>query len=168
MSEGKQGMLKSPTKIARVIATPKASGSASSAASTANSNSTSSLLSALTASGPLAAMPEPIGSGGTAGEDDFKLNDRVLLNGKPAVVAFIGEIESKEGVWIGVVLDEAGEGKNNGSINGVAYFTTDENRGVFCRAAKLTKVADVPAKALQASLPAPPATPQTPQIPDAR
>ena len=168
MSEGKQGLLKSPTKIARVTtSTTKAGGSASSAASTANSNSTSSLLSTVAAASGHAHTTNPNntthnsdsavastsstaglgggGGGGVGGDDDFKVNERVLLNGnKPAVIAFIGEIESKEGVWAGLILDEAGEGKNNGSLNGVVYFSTEENRGVFCRLSKLTKQVDSP------------------------
>ena len=70
---------------------------------------------------------------------DLKLNDRVLVNGaKAGIIAFIGETQFKEGIWAGVVLDTV-DGKNNGSIEGVTYFVTEENRGVFCRLNKLTK-----------------------------
>jgi dynactin complex subunit len=62
------------------------------------------------------------------------------VNGtKAGTVAFIGETQFKEGVWAGVILDETGEGKNNGTVNGVLYFKTDEMRGVFCRPNKLTR-----------------------------
>lgn len=70
---------------------------------------------------------------------EFKLNDRIWVNGtKPGVIAFIGETQFKEGLWAGIILDTA-EGKNNGTLNGVTYFNTEENRGVFCRLSKLTK-----------------------------
>jgi CAP-Gly domain-containing linker protein 1 len=70
---------------------------------------------------------------------DFKLGDKVWMNGnKPGVLAFIGETSFKEGIWAGVILDTP-EGKNNGTINGVTYFQTEENRGVFCRPNKLTR-----------------------------
>ncbi len=72
-------------------------------------------------------------------QEDFKLNDRVWVNGtKPGVIAFIGETQFKEGIWAGIIL-ETTDGKNNGTLNGVTYFTTEENRGVFCRLNKLTK-----------------------------
>jgi hypothetical protein len=82
----------------------------------------------------------------TAGEVDessllneFKLNDKIWVNGtKPGVIAFIGETQFKEGLWAGIILDTA-EGKNNGTLNGVTYFNTEENRGVFCRLSKLKK-----------------------------
>ena len=72
---------------------------------------------------------------------DLKVNDRVFVNGtKSGVLAFIGETQFKEGIWAGVILDTA-DGKNNGSIGGVTYFVTEENRGVFCRLNKLTRTA---------------------------
>jgi hypothetical protein len=71
--------------------------------------------------------------------NEFKLNDRIWVNGtKPGVIAFIGETQFKEGLWAGIILDTA-EGKNNGTLNGVTYYNTEENRGVFCRLSKLTK-----------------------------
>lgn len=71
--------------------------------------------------------------------EDFKLNDKVWVNGtKAGLIAFIGETQFKEGIWAGIILETA-DGKNNGTLNGVTYFTTEENRGVFCRLNKLTK-----------------------------
>jgi dynactin complex subunit len=71
--------------------------------------------------------------------ENFKLNDKVWVNGtKPGTIAFIGETQFKEGIWAGVIL-ETTDGKNNGTLNGVTYFKTDENRGVFCRLNKLTR-----------------------------
>lgn len=72
--------------------------------------------------------------------NDLKINDRVWVNGtKPGHIAFIGETQFKEGVWAGIILD-SNDGKNNGTLNGVTYFKTEENRGVFCRLNKLTRV----------------------------
>lgn len=71
--------------------------------------------------------------------EDFKINDRVWVNGsKAGCIAFIGETQFKEGVWAGIVLD-TNDGKNNGTVNNVTYFKTEENRGVFCRLNKLTR-----------------------------
>ena len=70
----------------------------------------------------------------------FKVGDRVIVNGnKSGVVAFIGEAKFKEGEWAGVILDTT-DGKNNGTVDGIQYFQTDENRGIFCRLNKLAKV----------------------------
>ena len=71
--------------------------------------------------------------------NDFKINDRVWVNGtKSGCIAFIGETQFKEGVWAGVILD-TNDGKNNGTLNNVTYFKTEENRGVFCRLNKLSR-----------------------------
>lgn len=71
--------------------------------------------------------------------NDFKINDRVWVNGtKPGYIAFIGETQFKEGIWAGIILD-SNDGKNNGTINNVTYFKTEENRGVFCRLNKITR-----------------------------
>ncbi len=71
--------------------------------------------------------------------NEFKVGDRVWVNGtKAGQLAFVGETQFKEGLWAGIVLDTL-EGKNNGTLNGVTYFTTEENRGVFCRLSKLAK-----------------------------
>ena len=68
----------------------------------------------------------------------LKVGDRVIVNGaKSGIIAYIGEAKFKEGEWAGVVLDTA-DGKNNGTVDGVEYFQTDENRGIFCRLNKLT------------------------------
>ena len=76
--------------------------------------------------------------------NDFKLNDRVWVNGtKPGYIAFIGETQFKEGVWAGIILD-SNDGKNNGTINNVTYFKTEENRGVFCRLNKITRTPTEP------------------------
>jgi len=51
---------------------------------------------------------------------------------------FIGPTQFAAGEWVGVELDAA-VGKNDGSVNGVRYFTCKPLHGVFAKAAKLTK-----------------------------
>ncbi|XP_073964092.1 dynactin subunit 1 [Choristoneura fumiferana] len=62
------------------------------------------------------------------------LGQRVKVVGKDVKgsVAYVGYPTFATGKWIGVILDEP-KGKNNGTIRGHAYFTCDENYGVFVR-----------------------------------
>ena len=149
--------LKAPSKIARPPAAviPKPTVSASKLSTTALSNSTSTLnTNEDTQPTAAAAAVAAANTTETVEKFDLKLNDRVWLNGtKPGTLAFLGSTQFKEGMWAGVILDTA-EGKNNGSVAGVAYFLTEENRGVFCRPSKLTKTAmtEAEANALAAEL----------------
>ena len=67
----------------------------------------------------------------------FEVGDRVLVDGlKEGVVGFLGETQFARGVWAGVILDVP-EGKNNGLVNDVEYFTCEPNHGLFTRLNKL-------------------------------
>ncbi|XP_014671343.1 PREDICTED: CAP-Gly domain-containing linker protein 1-like [Priapulus caudatus] len=71
--------------------------------------------------------------------DGYIVGDRVWVGGtKPGLIAFLGETQFAPGEWAGVVLDET-IGKNDGSVAGVRYFQCEAKRGVFSRAAKLTR-----------------------------
>lgn len=48
------------------------------------------------------------------------------------VVAFFGETQFSDGLWVGIILDET-NGKNNGSVKDVKYFECEENYGTFVR-----------------------------------
>lgn len=52
------------------------------------------------------------------------------------VVAFVGPTEFSHGTWVGVDLD-APTGKNDGTVQGVRYFTCRSKHGIFVRADKL-------------------------------
>ncbi|KAJ0169858.1 hypothetical protein K1T71_014464 [Dendrolimus kikuchii] len=62
------------------------------------------------------------------------LGQRVIVVGKDVKgsVAYVGYPTFATGKWIGVILDEP-KGKNNGTVRGHAYFTCEENYGVFVR-----------------------------------
>ena len=67
------------------------------------------------------------------------VGDRVWVGGtKSGVVVFVGPTQFAVGEWVGVELDDA-VGKNDGSVNGVRYFTCSPLHGVFAKAAKLMK-----------------------------
>jgi len=51
-------------------------------------------------------------------------------------VAYVGETQFADGIWVGVVFDGPA-GKNDGSVNGVRYFTCAPNHGSFLRPDKL-------------------------------
>ncbi|GBP36249.1 Dynactin subunit 1 [Eumeta japonica] len=57
---------------------------------------------------------------------------KVVAKDVKGTVAYVGYPTFATGKWIGVILDEP-KGKNNGTIRGHAYFTCEENYGVFVR-----------------------------------
>ncbi|TRY77114.1 hypothetical protein TCAL_00046, partial [Tigriopus californicus] len=63
-----------------------------------------------------------------------KLGQRVQIKDKDLVgqVAFVGMTEFATGKWIGIILEEP-KGKNNGSVQGKAYFNCQEKHGMFVR-----------------------------------
>ncbi|ODV88305.1 hypothetical protein CANARDRAFT_15543 [[Candida] arabinofermentans NRRL YB-2248] len=69
----------------------------------------------------------------------YKVNDRVSLNGSSnGTIKFVGNTEFQAGEWIGIQLDTP-TGKNDGSINGIRYFTCDQQGlyGVFVRSSMI-------------------------------
>ncbi|XP_069678556.1 kinesin-like protein KIF13A isoform X3 [Periplaneta americana] len=66
------------------------------------------------------------------------LGESVLIRpyNSSGVVAYIGGTDFAGGTWIGVELD-APTGKNDGSVQGVRYFTCRPKCGIFVRADKL-------------------------------
>lgn len=61
---------------------------------------------------------------------------RISPDSKLGVIAFIGETEFSAGIWVGVVLDSP-TGKNDGTVNGVSYFTCKPKFGIFVKPDKL-------------------------------
>ena len=63
-----------------------------------------------------------------------RVGSRVQIKDKDlrGTVAYVGLTEFAAGKWIGVALDEA-KGKNNGSVQGKAYFQCEDKHGMFVR-----------------------------------
>ncbi|KAL9544979.1 hypothetical protein MBANPS3_007357 [Mucor bainieri] len=78
-------------------------------------------------------------------QDDFRLGQRVCVPSHQVVgtVRYFGETKFKEkGVWVGIELDLIGSGKNDGSIQGVRYFSCAPNTGLFVLATKVMALED--------------------------
>ncbi|XP_035209279.1 CAP-Gly domain-containing linker protein 3-like [Stegodyphus dumicola] len=62
---------------------------------------------------------------------EFSIGDRVLISGhRKGTIRFAGETEFASGFWYGIELDKP-QGKNDGSINGVQYFSCTPGYGLF-------------------------------------
>ena len=63
-----------------------------------------------------------------------RVGTRVQIKDKDlrGTVAYVGLTEFAAGKWIGVALDDA-KGKNNGSVQGKAYFQCEDKHGMFVR-----------------------------------
>ena len=64
----------------------------------------------------------------------FNIGDRVWISfnvqeDKTGIIAFLGNVRDKSN-FAGIILDEP-TGKNNGTIDGIRYFTCKENHGIF-------------------------------------
>ncbi|OIV91902.1 hypothetical protein TanjilG_17894 [Lupinus angustifolius] len=73
---------------------------------------------------------------------EFRVGQRVHTHGdshRTGTVRYVGPVEGYSGTWVGVDWDN-GEGKHNGSINGVRYFQAKSERsGSFVRAQNLSQ-----------------------------
>ncbi|KAK1422181.1 hypothetical protein QVD17_25125 [Tagetes erecta] len=69
-------------------------------------------------------------------QHNFKINQRVHSTGdyrRIGTVKYIGEVKNYSGIWIGVEWDNS-DGKHDGSVNGVRYFTAQfPNSASFVR-----------------------------------
>ncbi|CAO3597645.1 unnamed protein product [Absidia cylindrospora] len=53
---------------------------------------------------------------------------------------FIGQTKFKPGLWTGIELDTLGAGKNDGTVQGIRYFSCPEQTGLFVLASKVAPV----------------------------
>ncbi|VDM32272.1 unnamed protein product [Hydatigera taeniaeformis] len=72
--------------------------------------------------------------------EEFKIGDSVLVAGlRRGTIRFVGETQFAPGIWYGVELSKA-VGKNDGSVEGVRYFTCEPKHGVFAPAQRLQRL----------------------------
>ncbi|EEC11755.1 hypothetical protein IscW_ISCW009780 [Ixodes scapularis] len=67
---------------------------------------------------------------------ELSIGDTVLVGQRKGVVRFMGETQFAPGCWCGIELFKP-DGKNNGSVKGVSYFTCPPNHGVFALPSKV-------------------------------
>lgn len=58
------------------------------------------------------------------------------LQGKKGEVKFMGKTKFADGDWIGIVLDTP-DGKNDGSVGDVRYFSCEPLHGLFVKGAQV-------------------------------
>ncbi|XP_054894108.1 CAP-Gly domain-containing linker protein 4-like isoform X5 [Poeciliopsis prolifica] len=69
----------------------------------------------------------------------IRLGDRVVIAGqKVGTLRFCGSTEFSGGLWAGVELDKP-EGKNDGCVAGVQYFTCRLKHGIFAPLSKISR-----------------------------
>ena len=99
----------------------------------------------------------PSVNAGTA-KPPYALADRVMVGGKKGFVRYIGRTQFAKGMWTGVEL-ETPDGKNNGTIEGVKYFTCAPKHGLFAPVSKVTPIPNSLPNLKVQSQPAPKRTP---------
>ncbi|KAI8147192.1 hypothetical protein BJV82DRAFT_598105 [Fennellomyces sp. T-0311] len=57
--------------------------------------------------------------------------------GVSGTLRFLGPTEFKPGVWAGIELDDSGNGKNDGCVQGIRYFTCPPQKGLFIGDSKI-------------------------------
>lgn len=67
------------------------------------------------------------------------VGDCVMIGHRKGVVRFLGETQFAPGSWCGIELYKP-LGKNDGSVNGVSYFSCPPNHGIFAPPTRVTRV----------------------------
>ena len=76
-------------------------------------------------------------------EPTVSVGERVHVSGYTGTVRFIGPTDLGIGTWVGVELDRPHRQGNNGSYNGVQYFSCKPKHGLFTRPALVFPHTDI-------------------------
>ncbi|MBN3314578.1 CLIP4 protein, partial [Atractosteus spatula] len=88
------------------------------------------------------ASPQPDRTRSLLSALGLRLGDRVVIAGqKVGTLRFCGGTEFASGQWAGVELDDP-EGKNDGSVGGVQYFSCQPKHGIFAPLSKIGKASE--------------------------
>uniref|UniRef100_A0A0K0FDI5 Dynactin subunit 1 n=1 Tax=Strongyloides venezuelensis TaxID=75913 RepID=A0A0K0FDI5_STRVS len=68
----------------------------------------------------------------------FKVGEKVETDKGKGKVVFFGETQFAPGTWVGIILDVE-NGKNNGTIEGVKYFTCPDKYGIFMKPSQVRR-----------------------------
>lgn len=75
--------------------------------------------------------------------ESYKIGQRVHSLNDPrrvGTVKYVGDVEGYSGTWIGVDWDQDGDGKHNGTVNGVFYFNgRSQSSASFVRSQNLSR-----------------------------
>jgi len=83
----------------------------------------------------------------------FKIGNKVLIGQKMSgTIRFVGQTMFAPGTWIGVELDLA-KGTNDGSLDGIRYFTCEPSHGLFAPPSKVEIQSAVTTDAIEVTLP---------------
>ncbi|XP_038048612.1 CAP-Gly domain-containing linker protein 4-like [Patiria miniata] len=86
-------------------------------------------------------------------QEDISVGDRVTIAGqvpRHGIVRYSGLTQFAQGWWYGIELDRP-EGKNDGSVGSVRYFTCSPQHGLFAHSSKLTRCNDYSQNSLDSS-----------------
>lgn len=75
----------------------------------------------------------------------------IVKNAGRGTVRFEGTTSFATGRWVGVELDEP-KGKNDGTVQGVAYFSCQMHYGMFVRITQIERIEAVPSAASASAL----------------
>jgi dynactin complex subunit len=51
------------------------------------------------------------------------IGDRIECGNSFGTVRYVGPIDGKPSIWLGIEWDEPERGKHDGNVNGIQYFT---------------------------------------------
>ena len=73
--------------------------------------------------------------------NDYNVGDKIKIGTKKGTIRFIGETKFATGTWYGIELEQPA-GKNDGSINGEAYFKCELKYGLFVKKPQIRRIKD--------------------------